>query len=125
MSSAVDGAVGGVRRLVGHGLEAVRVGGRGGGVAAAEMVGRDLAGEVVDPGGELALVTVGVAVFQDAVENQLHEVFAGAAVAGEADKKAVERPLMTLKQLAELVDFAGAHGDHEIVVGGGVHGWQR
>jgi len=31
---------------------------------------------------------------------------------------------VTFKELAELVDFARAHGNHEFVVGKGVHGWR-
>jgi hypothetical protein len=31
---------------------------------------------------------------------------------------------MTFKELAELVDFARAHRNHEFVVGKWVHGWR-
>ena len=120
-----DGLLGGVRRLVGHGVKIVRVGGDGRGAAAAEMVGSDLAGDVVDPGGEPALVTVGVPVFENAVEHELDEILAGGAVARVPHEKAVERAVVAFKELAELVDLARAHGDHEFVVSEGVHGWWR
>ena len=101
-----DGAVGGVWRLVGHGVEIVRISGDGRGAIAAEMVGGDLAGEVVDPGGELALVAVGVPVFQDPVEHELHEILAGGALAGQPHETAwfsfQLRPA-TVEQVAELV----------------------
>jgi len=65
------GLFGGVRRVVGHLVQVVGLVETDGGVGVfAEVVGGDLAGEMVDPGGELALVAVGVPVFQDAVEKR-------------------------------------------------------
>jgi hypothetical protein len=87
------------------------------------VVGGNLAGKMVDPGGELALVAVGVPVFQDAVENELHEILAGGALAGESHEETIERPVIALEQVAQPLDLAGAHGEHEFVIGGirGVH----
>ena len=108
--------------LVGLVVEVGRIRGGGGAGVLAEVVSHDLAGEVVDPGGKLALVAVGMAVFQDAVENDLHQVLADGRLVGQAHKKPVERAVVAFEEFTELPDFPGAHGNHEFMVVLGVHG---
>ncbi len=87
------------------------------------MIGGDLAGEVVDPGREFPLVAIGVAIFEDAKEHELHEVLARGAMTGEAHEKTVERLVMTLEEVAQPVDLAGADGEHQFVISsfGSIH----
>ncbi len=114
--------VGGARvgRGVGVGMlvQVGRIGGGGRGGVFAEMIGGDLAGEMVDLGGEFALVAVGVAVFEDAIEDDLHEVFADGRLVGQAREETVERPVVALEKFAEPGDVTRAHGQHEFVVVG-------
>ena len=122
---ADGGVVGGVGAVVGVVLEIGGVGGVRGGVGLAEMVGGAAAGEVIHPGGEAALVAVGVAVFEHPLEDHLRDVLGGGAVAGEFGEKPEERPVVALEQLAQGVEFAAADGEHELMIGsggGGVHG---
>jgi len=112
------GVVIGRGAFVGVGVEIGGIGGRGGAGVFAEVVGGDLAGEVVEPGGELALVAVGVAVFEDPVEDDLHEVLAEGGLVGHPHEEGVEPLLVALEQLAEPGDLAGADRDHDFVVGG-------
>ena len=127
---AGGGVVGGVRTLVGVVVEIGGIGGVGGGAGAAEVVGGAAAREVIHPGGEAAVVAVGVAVFEHPLENRLREVLGDGALAGEFDEKAEERAVMALEQLPERVELAVADGQHQGVVGawfgggGGVHGGQ-
>jgi len=57
-------------------------------------------------------------------------------VAGQAHEEAIERPVMALEEVAQPVDLAGAHGEHQFVIGSfrGFHdshggevfsGWRR
>ena len=111
------------RRLGGVGLvdEIRRIGGDGERGVFAEMIGSDGAREVKNPGGKLAFVAVGVPVFQDAVENNLDEIFADGRLVGETQKETVEPPLVALEEFTELPDIAGADGKHEVVIGRGCH----
>jgi hypothetical protein len=114
--------IGRMRSLVWGGIQFGGIGGLTGGLVFSEMVRGDLSGEVIDPGGEPALVAVGVPVFEDAIEYELDQVLACRAVAGVAHKKAVQRAMVPFEELAELVDLASADGYHEFVVGEWVHG---
>ena len=95
------GLLGGRGSASGSRCQVGRVGGDRGGGVLAEMVGGDLAGEVVDPGGEPALVAVGVPVFEDAVEDDLHEILADRRLVGQAHEETVEAPVMALEEFAE------------------------
>ncbi len=106
-------------RQVGGGvmMEIGRIGGRRRGGVLPEVIGGHFARDVVDPGGELALVAVGVPVFEDAVEDNLHEVLAHGRLVGQAHEETEERPVIALEQFAEPPDLSGAHGNHEFVIG--------
>ncbi|MCR6654876.1 MAG: hypothetical protein NVV63_03460 [Opitutus sp.] len=103
----------------------VRIGWRGHVRGFAEVIRGTAAGEMIHPRGEAAVVAVGVTVFQHALENRLRDVLRGGAVAGEFDQKAKELPVVPLEELAQRVEFAVAHGEHQIVIGelaGSLHG---
>ena len=114
--------VGGGRVVVGEAGKISRIGGRGMARAAAVVIGGDAATEVVEPGAEFSFVAVGVAVFEDALEDDLHEILGGVGGTNEPGKKAVERAVVTLKEVAEPGEFAGAHGKHQVMVADVVHG---
>jgi len=82
------------------------------------------------PGGEAAVVAVGVAVFEHPLEDGLREILGGGALAGEFHQKAEQRAVVAFEQLAERVELAVADGQHEGMVGtwfgggGGIHGGQ-
>ena len=113
-----------MRRLVRQGLQLIGVGIAGRGAVPAEMVSGDLAGEMINPGGEPAFVAVRVPVFENPVEHELDEVFARGAVIGVAHEETVERPMVPLEEFAEPVNLAGAHGDHKFVVRERFHSWR-
>jgi hypothetical protein len=123
---AGGGTLSGVGRVVGVVLEIDGVGGVRGGVGLAEVVRGAAAGEVVHPGGEAAVVAVGVAVLEHALEDNLRDVLGGGTVPGQLDQKPEEGPVMAFEEFAERVEFAVADGKHEGVIGalfgGGVHG---
>ena len=80
---------------------------------------------MIHPGGETAVVAVGMAVFQDALENGLDNVFGGEPVAGRLGQVTIERAVMAFEKLAERIKLAAAHGEHQVMVGledGGFHG---
>ena len=112
------------RRLVRVGLEArgVRRDRAGGGPA--EMVHRAAPREVVHPRGEAALVAVGVAVLEHPLEDDLGDVLRRGPVAGQLGEVAEERSVVALEELPHAVEVAVAHGEHELVVGGGGFGFQ-
>lgn len=116
MVVAGGGALAGMRRVVGVVLQIARVGRSGGGGGLAEMIGGAAAREVVEPRGEGAFVAVGVAVFEDALKHGLGDVLGGGAVARELDEEAVERAMVALEELAERVEVAVAHGEHQGVI---------
>jgi hypothetical protein len=122
---AQGGVVAGVGSVVGVVLEIGGIGGVRGGVRFAEVVGGAAAGEMIHPGGEAAVVAVGVAVFEHPLENGLGDVFGGGVLAGEFDQKTEERAVVALEEFAERVEFAVADGEHQGVVGawggGGIH----
>ena len=122
----IDGVFGGVRGVVGVVVEIGGIGGAGGAVTFSEVIGGAVAGEAIHPGGETAVVAVGVAVFQHALEDGLRDVFGGGAVAGVFDEETKERAVVALEEFAERIEFAVADGEHERVIGGrgceGVHG---
>jgi len=126
---AGGGVVAGVGAVVGMIGEVLRVSGDGSGGGFAEVVGGAAAGEVIHPGGEAAVVAVGVPVFEHALEDDLRDVLGGGALAGEFDEKAEKGAVVAFEQDAEGVEFAVAHGEHEVVVGerfgGGGHGVAR
>jgi len=126
MFVAGGGVVAGVGAVVGAFGEVLWIGGDGGGGGFAEVVGGAAAGEVIHPGGEASVVAIGVAVFQHALEDGLRDVFGGGALAGEFDEEAEELAVVAFEEDAERVEFAVAHGEHEIVIGegfgGGGHG---
>ena len=72
----------GVGCVVGVFLEVRGVGGVRRGVALAEMIRGAAAGEVIHPGGEAAVVAIGVPVFQHALKHGLHDILGGFALAG-------------------------------------------
>ena len=113
--------VGGGRVVVGEAGKISRIGGRGMARAAAVVIGGDAATEVVEPGAELSLVAVGVAVFEDALEDDLDEIFGRIRVAGETSQKAKEGAMMPFEQVAKPRKLTGSHGEHQIVVTGIVH----
>lgn len=122
---AGGGGFTGVGTVVGVVLEIDRIGGVRRGVGLAEMVRGAAAGEVIHPRGEAALVAVGVAVFEHALEDDLRDIFGGGAVASEFYEEAEERTMMAFKEFAERVQLAATHGEHEFVIGSrseGVHG---
>ncbi len=123
---AGGGAFAGVGSLVGVVLEIGGIVGGGCGGGFAEVIGGAAAGELIHPGGEAAFVAVGVAVFQHALEDDLRDILGGGAVTGEFHEETEERALVALEEFAERVEFAGADGEHQRVVGarfgGGVHG---
>jgi cephalosporin-C deacetylase len=107
-----------VIRLV---MQVGRISGGGGGGVLAEVIGGHLARQVVDPRGEFTFVAVGVPVFENAVEDNLHQVLAGGRLVGQAHEKPVQAPVVALEEFTKLPDFSGTHGDHEFMVGGGFH----
>lgn len=122
---AGGGVFAGVGRVVGMRVKRGGIGGGGPMGGLAKMVGGAAAGELIEPGGERALVAVGVPVFEDALKDRLREVFRGGALAGEMAKKTEEPAVVALEELAEGIEVAGADGEHEGVIGsggGGVHG---
>ncbi len=123
---AGDGVIAGVGAVVGTIGEVLRIGGDGGGGGFAEVIGGAAAGEVIHPGGEAAVVAVGVAVFQHALEDDLGDVLGGGALTGEFDEKTEERAVVAFEEDAEGVEFAVTDGEHEVVIGegfgGGGHG---
>ena len=92
------------------------IGGGGGFVGFAEMIGGATSREVIHPGGEVAFIAVGVAVFEHALEDDLGDIFGGGAIASIFRQKAEERPVVLLKEFSERIKVALAHGEHEFVV---------
>lgn len=124
---AGGGGLAGVGAVVGVMMEVGGIGGVGRGVGLAEVVGGAAAGEVIHPGGEAAVVAVGVAVFEHALEDDLGDVLGGGAVAGELDQEAEERAVVPFEEFAERVEPAIPDGEHQGMIGkrrvcGRVHG---
>lgn len=78
-----------------------------------------------EPGGEFALVAVGVPVFEDALEDDLDDVFGGINGAGEPGEETEERTVVPLEKIAEAGELAGAYLEHQVVVAGIVHGFRE
>jgi hypothetical protein len=90
-----------------------------------KCIGRAPPREEIHPGAKAAFVTVGMAVLQHAVEHGLHEILRGGAVTRQLHEKTKQRAVVPLEQLAQRIEFAGADGEHEGMVGaliGGFHG---
>ena len=107
----------GVRCVVGVFLQIRGVGGVGRGVALAEMIRSTTAREVIHPGGEAAVVAVGVPVFQHTLKYRLRDILGRLALAGVFHEKPEERAVMTLEEFAQRIEFAAAHGEHQGMVG--------
>lgn len=122
---AGGGGFPGVGALIGVMLEIDGIGGVRRGVGLAEVVRGAATGEVIHPRGEAAFVAISMAVFEHALENDLGDVLGGGAMTGEFYEEAKERTMMAFKEFAERVQLTAAHGEHELVIGGGgegVHG---
>ena len=123
---AGDGVVASVRTIVRVVGEVLRIRRDGGGGRFAEVIGGAAAGEVIHPGGEAAVVAIGVAVFEHPLKNGLRDVLGSGALAGEFYEEAKEWAVVAFEENAKRIEFAVADGEHEIVIGerfgGGVHG---
>lgn len=119
---ARGGMIAGERMIVGVMLEIGGIGGVRGGIAPAEVIRGAAAREVIHPGGEAAVVPIGVAVLQHPLKDDLGDVFGGGPVPGELDEEAKERAVMAFKKFSERIEIAVADGNHEGVVGGGFVG---
>jgi hypothetical protein len=97
--------------------ECFRIGGVGRSGGPPEVIGGAAAREVVHPSGKASVVTIGVAVLQHSLKHSLDDVFGGGALAGEFEEVAVERSVVAFEKLAQGVEFAVAHGEHQCVVG--------
>lgn len=120
---------GGMRCVVGVVAEIGRVRGERRGLGVAEVIGGATPGQVVHPGRETALVPIGVAVLQHALEDRLGDVLGGGAIPGELHQEPEEWPMMALKKFAQRVEFAVANSPHQgmigTLVGRGVHRVRR
>ena len=123
---AHGGMLGGVRCVVSVLTERNGIGGVRGGVALAEVIGGAAAGEMIHPGGEAAVVAVGVAVFEHPLKHGLRDILGRGTIAGVFREKAEKLAVVALEEFAERVEFAIADCEHERVIGaligGGVHG---
>lgn len=93
------------------------IGGGGGFVGFAEMIGGAASREMIHPRGEFAVVAIGVAVFEHALKDDLSDVFGGGAIPGEFCEEAEKWAVVFLKKFAERIEVALAHGEHQLVVG--------
>jgi hypothetical protein len=114
--------VGADGRRVSHPVQVDRIGWRGQVGLASKMVSGDFACEVIEPGGELAFVAIGVAVLEDTVEYQLDEILRSGLIIRQTYEETEERVVMPLEQIAQSGEFAGSHGDHQGMVTRFVHG---
>ena len=80
------------------------------------MISRATSREVIHPGGEIPLITVGVPVFQHALEDDLGDVLGGGPVAGIFREKPKQRPVMFFEKFSKRIDVAIAYGEHQFVV---------
>jgi hypothetical protein len=82
------------------------------------MIGRAAARDLVHPRGEMTLIAVGVAVLEHPFEYDLGEILGGGALAGQFAEVAVKGAVMPLEELAEAVEVAIAHREHQGMIGG-------
>jgi cyclase len=126
---ASGGPLAGVRLVVGVLLQIGGIDGVRGGVAAAEMIRGAAPGQMVHPGGEAAIVAIGVAVLEHPLKDDLGDILGRGAIAGELCEKAEQRAVVALEEFAERIEFAIADGEHErmvgALVGSEVHGSGR
>ena len=111
-----DGVIGRVRRAVSVIVEVLRIRGGRGGRGFAEMIRGAAAGEMIHPGGEAAIVAVGMPVLEHPLKNDLGNILSRGAVTDELGKKSEERPVMALEQFAQRIQFPVADREHQFMV---------
>jgi hypothetical protein len=85
------------------------------------MLVTDVVRDAIEPRRESGIAAESVAVSQDAKKSFLREIVGRVGSARQAIAQRVHPRVMSLEQLAELVDVAIAHGAHYCFVGLVVH----
>lgn len=120
------GVLAGVRSVVHVVVKLRRVGGVRRGVGPAEMICGTSTCQMVHPRREAPVVAIGVAVLQHPLEDRLRHILGSRSIAGELQEKAKELAMMPLEKIAQRIELAVAHGQHQRMVGpvfgGSIHG---
>ena len=93
------------------------IGRSGGGGRFAKVIGGAAAGQMVHPRGETSVVTIGVAVLQHSLENDLGDVLGCRAVSDQFSEESKQRSMMAFEQFAQCVEFAVANRKHQFMIG--------
>ena len=67
------------------------------------MIGRGAPRQMIHPGGEAAVVAVGVPVFEHPLKHRLRHILGGRAVPGMLHEKTEQRAMMALEQFAQRI----------------------
>ena len=120
-----DGVIGRVRRAVSVIVEVLRIRGGRGGRGFAEMIRGAAAGEMIHPGGEAAVIAVGMPVLEHPLKNDLGNILGRGAVTDELGEKSEERSVVALEQFAQRIEFPVTDREHQFMVrqrfDGGLH----
>jgi len=80
---------------------------------------------MIDPREKAALVAVGVAILENAVEYELDQVSLAVRISRVVHEKTVQRTVVAFESSPSLPISPARTAIHEFVVGEGIHGWRR